>query len=63
MRSKSNFRKNIEVFFNLVGKILSEKSSEIANGRSDIQNPLHFYPANIYLFKVNNGNTRRRCEI
>ena len=21
------------------------------------------YPANIYLFKVNNGNTRNRCEI
>ena len=22
-----------------------------------------FYPANIYLFKVNNKNTRKRCEI
>ena len=25
--------------------------------------PAEIYPANIYLFKVNNRNTRKRCEI
>ena len=24
---------------------------------------MHYCPANIYLFKVNNRNTRKRCEI
>ena len=23
----------------------------------------HLYPANVYLFKVNNRNTRKRCEV
>ena len=25
--------------------------------------PFNSFPANIYLFKVNNRNTRKRCEI
>ena len=28
-----------------------------------VTTPLSFFPANIYLFKVNNWNNRKRCEI
>ena len=35
-------------FLNWVGSLVSEK---------------HMFPAGIYLFKVNNGNTRTMCEI
>ena len=27
------------------------------------RNYFDYYPANVYLFKVNNRNTRNRCEI
>ena len=31
--------------------------------KPDIKKPGTIFPANIYLFKVNNRNTRKRCKI
>ena len=45
-----------------------KKNHESHKEKKKIKNDLHFkssdsFPPNIYLFKVSNKNTRKRCEI
>ena len=61
-----NFKKIVEINFNeLLEKnfqeILTIVSCTHCSTFQDI-NRQSFYPANTYLFKVNNKNTRNRCE-
>ena len=37
--------------------------TSLRNVAKDVMKVFHANPTNIYLFKVNNRNTRKRCEI
>ena len=58
----------IEIFVKLADYIIFEKNSVIhvwqgPKYTSEIYLPKKHFPANIYFFKVNNRNTKKRCEI
>ena len=59
MRFSDNFRVNIQ--FNSLK--FAEQLSEVKfrNDTTQLSNTMGHLPINIYLFKVNNRNTRKRC--